>query len=192
MHYKICGIATNDCKNLNIPRKMYYLPLSIWKGMIYRCYDENTQNNQPSYAGCSVCYEWLTFSNFKQWYDGNYIPGYQLDKDILFRGNKVYSPITCVFVPQYINLLLTRKENMYGYQGVSKIKKKYIANIKINGSNLCLGRFDNAIDAFNVYKERKEEMLKEIAIDAFLKNQIKSDVASAIMNYSVNPLDKCL
>ena len=64
--------------------------------------------------GCTVCEEWLNYSNFKVWYDQNRIKGMalDLDKDILFKGNKVYSPETCCFVPHAINtLFLNGKKN---------------------------------------------------------------------------------
>lgn len=61
--------------------------------------------NKPTYEGCTVCDEWLYFSNFKKWFDENYIEGFQLDKDIIIRGNKVYSPQTCCFVPKEINII---------------------------------------------------------------------------------------
>ena len=56
-----------------------------WHGMLFRC---STKNTQETYNDCSVCEEWLRFSNFKRWFDENYIDGFQLDKDILVKGNK--------------------------------------------------------------------------------------------------------
>ena len=73
--------------------------------MLQRCYSEKWQERYPTYKGCSVSEEWHTFSNFKAWMEKQQWEGKQLDKDILFEGNKVYSPEPCVFV--------TRKTNMF-------------------------------------------------------------------------------
>lgn len=80
--------------------------------MLERCYSARYQERKPTYKGCSVCDEWLNYQNFAKWYDDNYyeIKGeiMCLDKDILVKGNKIYSPENCVFVPNYINVLFAR------------------------------------------------------------------------------------
>jgi len=78
-----------------------------WKNMINRCYDEYTHKRQPTYIGCTVCNEWHNFQNFAEWYLDNHPNDgikYQLDKDIKTKGNKIYSPETCTFVTQLMNL----------------------------------------------------------------------------------------
>jgi len=80
----------------------------LWMGIIERCYDEKLHKKFPSYIGCSICEEWRYFSNFKRWFDEHYVEGWCLDKDILFKGNKLYSSSTCCFVPQDINKLFRR------------------------------------------------------------------------------------
>jgi len=78
-----------------------------WHAMLRRCYSTKYHIHHPTYIGCTVCKEWLIFSNFKRWFDENYRDGFQLDKDILVKGNKVYSPDTCCFVSQHLNTLIT-------------------------------------------------------------------------------------
>lgn len=63
-----------------------------WRGMIRRCYSKAQLGKNPNYEGCTVCDEWLTFSNFKSWMEKQDWEGKELDKDLLVRGNKVYSP----------------------------------------------------------------------------------------------------
>ena len=76
----------------------------IWTGMIRRCYSEKAHNsNYPTYKDCTVCVEWHNFQSFAKWFDGNYIEGYELDKDIKVTGNRVYSPGTCLFVTKAEN-----------------------------------------------------------------------------------------
>jgi hypothetical protein len=78
-------------------RKVY----SLWKTMIKRCYEPNRLKKFPTYVGCTVAKEWHNFQNFAEWYFENYPndgKDYQLDKDHLVKGNKLYSPDTCCFL----------------------------------------------------------------------------------------------
>ena len=77
--------------------------------MLQRCYSESHLVRQPTYKGCSVCEEWLTFSNFKSWMEQQDWEGKQLDKDLLVYKNKIYSPETCVFVSSVINSFFVEK-----------------------------------------------------------------------------------
>ena len=74
-----------------------------WKDMLKRCYSTKYQERNPTYKDCSVSEEWLTFSVFKSWMEEQDWEGKQLDKDILFKGNKEYSADTCVFVTNMVN-----------------------------------------------------------------------------------------
>ena len=83
----------------------------LWNGMINRCYNEKSLMKYPSYAKCSVDERWKYLSAFKEWCNnqiGFEQEGWTLDKDILIKGNKVYSPETCCFVPAEINTLILR------------------------------------------------------------------------------------
>ncbi len=75
-----------------------------WVSMIKRCYDKKTQEARPTYKGCTVCDEWLSFNSFYSFYLLNYKPGFHLDKDKRVKGNKVYSPETCEFISPTENL----------------------------------------------------------------------------------------
>ena len=74
-----------------------------WSDMLRRCYSDKFQLKHPTYIDCFVDPIWHNFQNFAQWFDENYIKGFDIDKDIKFEGNKVYSPENCLFV--------SRKEN---------------------------------------------------------------------------------
>ena len=69
-----------------------------WESMLKRCYSAKYQERQPTYKGCTVSDDWLTFSNFRAWMIAQDWEGKHLDKDLLFEGNKIYSTETCVFV----------------------------------------------------------------------------------------------
>lgn len=89
----------------NGKRKKSY---SVWQSMLTRCYSEKYQVQKPTYRGCTVCKEWHNFSVFEQWFNDNYIEGYELDKDSIVENNKVYSPSTCLFISRRDNTIKAR------------------------------------------------------------------------------------
>lgn len=74
---------------------------TCWNNMLSRCYT----GNHKSYIGVTVCEDWHNFQNFAKWYDENYIEGFHLDKDIIKKHLKIYSPSTCQFVESRDNLM---------------------------------------------------------------------------------------
>lgn len=107
---KVCnGKAFNDLKGYQktpLGRRQY----KLWCSMLSRCYNEKALERRPTYKGCQVCVRWRKFSNFIK--DLPSIPGYQnwlisrdyqLDKDILLKGNKLYHPKLVCFVHRDIN-----------------------------------------------------------------------------------------
>ena len=174
------GYIGDASTSINGKRETSY---KIWQGMIYRCYNEETQHKNPTYKGCSVCDEWHNYSNFKKWFNENYYnvenEKVALDKDWIKKGNKVYSPDTCVFAPMTINNLLTKSNKRRGELpiGVSfDIRRnKYVTYNK---------RFDNPIDCFTYYKSKKEDNIKDIA-DKY-KHIIPTRLYNAMYNYKVD------
>jgi len=79
---------------------------AVWEGMLNRCYGVPVLEKYPTYQGCSVCPEWIYFMTFKAWMETQNWQGKELDKDILFEGNKVYSPEACRFVERDLNKFL--------------------------------------------------------------------------------------
>jgi len=71
---------------------------STWVSMLKRCYSKIYQEKNRAYIECAVFNEWLVFSVFKSWMEEQNWKENELDKDILFNGNKIYSPETCIFV----------------------------------------------------------------------------------------------
>ena len=164
------------------PTKEY----SVWLSMLNRCYNKQFQSKNETYIGCEVCDEWLDFQNFAEWFTNNYIEGYQLDKDILVKGNKIYSPETCCFVPQEINLLMVKRQRDRGKYpiGVSRDKKKMSAHIVIKAKQHYMGNYDTPEEAFAVYKKAKEDYIKIMAEE--YKDKITTNVYNALLNYTVN------
>lgn len=163
-----------------------------WKQMLTRCYSEAYKTKTPTYKSAIVCEEWKRFSQFKKWFDGNYVEGYVLDKDILIKGNKLYSPDTCCFVPQEINALLIKHDSKRGVYpiGVSKHGKKYCARINVfQKGSVWLGSFNTPKEAFIAYKQAKESYIKDMAQKYFNNNKITRRVYDALMRYEVEITD---
>lgn len=168
----------------------------IWLKVLERCYASYVERKYPSYKQCEVDERWHNFQNFAKWYDDNYyvVEGekMEIDKDILVKGNKIYSPETCVFVPKRINLLFV-KNDVNGRKlpiGVCFYKrdKKYQVNCKDDKSNdIYLGRYDTIEEAFDVYKTFKESVIKKVANQ--YKDKIPERLYIAMVNYQVEITD---
>lgn len=105
----VFGVGTNDADYLTNPtingKQTKCSIYRTWQSMLMRCYSDKFQAKHPTYTGCSVCDEWLTFSSFRRWMIAQNWQGKQLDKDIRVNGNKVYSPETCCFVTHADNMI---------------------------------------------------------------------------------------
>lgn len=162
------------------------LSARIWRGILSRCYESNEK--YKAYQDCFVCDEWHTFSNFDKWFKQHYKDGYEIDKDILIKGNKIYSPDTCCFVPHAINQVIVNRRNFRGVfpLGVSPCGKKYRAQVYMNNTTIHLGVFNTQEDAFNAYKLAKEKHIKELAEKYFNEGKITQKVYNALMKYEVD------
>ena len=171
----------------------------IWHGMLQRCYDEKCQEKNPTYKYCKVSEEWHNFQNFAEWYDRNYyeIEGEKmhLDKDILIKGNKIYSPKTCVFVPHKINTLFTKRQNKRGESviGTSPKNGKYVVQCHLinpktgESKQEHLGYYETQEKAFEIYKYYKEKNIKEVA--DYFKDEIPVKLYNALYSYEVEITD---
>ena len=168
------GVAINDCKESE--SKAY----KKWVSMLERCYSQKFKSKKPTYKNCITCDEWLIFSNFKQWFENNYIDGYELDKDILVLGNKVYSPETCCFVPHIINQVM----NSLSKRGVflRKDTGKYQVKVYKYGKQETVGNFENLQDAELAYKKAKHDYLIQLATEYYTKGLISEKIYNALLN----------
>ena len=152
-----------------------------WKSMLYRVY--KTREKEKSYKKCSVCEEWLTFSNFKSWMEQQDYEGKALDKDLLDPSNTIYCPEKCVFVDLYINCLFSDNPSRRGnfmlgvdYRHkkkgmVSEYKRPYRACVREYGNKkqIHLGMFTNEFDAHRTWQKAKLDVLNKV------KNIYKND-----------------
>jgi len=169
-------------------------PYKTWFSMMQRCYSKQAHKKYPSYGGNVVIEKWNYFQNFAKWYEENWKPWmdnkWQLDKDILISGNKVYSPETCCFVPQDINKLFTKSNSSRGEYpiGVNLNKNgRFNARLRRDNKEKHLGYFDTIDKAFEMYKTAKEEHIKEVA-DKW-KPFITPETYQAMYNYQVEITD---
>ena len=185
------GVGYHGLLYTNSKEKSY----QRWHWMMNRCYSKAIHELQPEYEGCTVCDEWLNYSNFKLWYDEHVLPwellgeDFELDKDILIKGNTVYSSETVSFVPKIINTLFTNgKKNRGDYPiGVFKDKNKYRAGMSFMGKRIKLGTFDSIESAFARYKEYKEDFIKDMAEQ--YKETVPDKIYQAMMNWKVEITD---
>lgn len=162
-----------------------------WKSMLTRCYSLKYQAVNPTYKDCSVCDEWLNFQKFAEWYSENYYEfneeRMELDKDILVKGNKIYSPYNCIFVPFNINRLFTKTQVNRGLNpiGVYYKNEKYYAFCNDGKKKqISLGSYNAREEAFNAYKSYKENLIKYFAEE--YKNEIPERLYNALIRYVVS------
>lgn len=152
--------------------------------MIARCYQEKSKIEHKAYYDiCSICDKWLDFQNFSKWFYENYyeVEGrLHIDKDILFPGNHLYSPETCLLVPQRINMLFVNKPNHRGLpNGITKTNNGYSAsyNKKVYGKSIDL------LEAYSFYAKAKEDFIRKTAEE--YKDEIPKKLYDALLNYKV-------
>ena len=164
----------------------------LWNNMLKRCYSVGCQKVRPTYIDCSISENFRYLQYFKEWCNNqigfNSVDEkgkpFALDKDILVKGNRVYNEDVCVFVPQEVNLLFTKRDKSRGEYpiGVSFHKSRGMLTATLN--NKYLGYFNTAEQAFQVYKTAKEAYIKEVANK--WKDKIDPKVYEALMNYEVH------
>lgn len=173
----VCGVGINDADYVVQPEingKRITCPFyRVWQDMLKRCYSKKLQAKYPTYIGCIVCDEWLTFSNFKSWMETQDWVGKQLDKDLLVVGNKIYAPETCVFVARMTNTFILDHGADRGEWPIGVTFDKWVGKFRAQ----CSNPFGNTayeirgyISYFNcpnaahlAWKKRKHELALQLA-----------------------------
>ena len=191
----VFGVGTLGTKYPSRVNGVIKKEYELWKSMLKRCYSGVYKERYPTYEGCKVSNSFKSYEYFYEWCHsqiGFGVEGFELDKDLLIKGNKVYSESTCVFLPREINLLLTKRDTSRGEHliGVywNKRANAFVARVRKNkGKHEHLGLFNNEIEAFNTYKVAKESFVKEQA--NVWKGKIDPRAYQALMNYTVEITD---
>lgn len=166
----VFGVGLNDTDYVIQPEGQpacsYY---TKWIGTLKKCYSTSYQNNRSGYIGCTVCEEWLTFSNFKAWMETQPWGGKELSKNILIKGNKIYSPETCVFIPHKVitftnDKLADRGDYLIGAY-LDKRRDKFRASCRnpFTGKHESLGYHANEESAHEAWRIRKHELACQLA-----------------------------
>ena len=188
------GVGLNDVDfRVRVDSKPIW-QYSLWTNMLNRCFSEKEKQRHPTYKDVTCCDEWLSFANFFEWvnkevgYKGK-PAGMCLDKDIIVKGNKTYSPEFCSFVPAAVNKLLTDRSNDRGEFPVGFYFDKRAGKFKVQfncfGKSKHLGLYTTVEDASFAYKTAKEAHIKIVATQ--YKDALSSDVYESLMSWEVTP-----
>ena len=186
----VYGVGINDwVGNVRVDGKLI-MEYALWQSMLERCFSEKLKQKYPTYNDVTCSEEWLLMTSFIEDVSkmkGYGLKGWELDKDILVKGNKLYSKETCCFVPAEVNLLLTKSDKSRGEWPIGvDFHKRYLkfgARLRINGETKYLGYFTTAEEAFQAYKLAKEAYIKVVANK--WKHLLDERVFQALMVYEV-------
>lgn len=167
------GVGINDaeykthiCKTVDgVTRAIWRCPFyKVWSGMLERAYSEKCHDKHPTYRDVTVNEPWHTFSVFRLWMENQTWMGNEIDKDILFPGNREYSEDKCVFVPASLNSFLADSRSNRGKYPLGVTWDSSSNKFKSTCRNPFiqkvenLGRFDDPNEAHNAWRKRKHEL----------------------------------
>ena len=186
----VFGVGVNDwAGKVNVDGKPIW-EYQLWKGVLERCFSERFKQKYQTYNDVTCCDEWLSMTSFIEdisQMKGFGLEGWQLDKDILQKGNKLYSKDSCCFVPKEVNLLLIKSDKARGEWPVGvyfhKASGKFTARLTINGKQKHLGYFTAPEEAFESYKLAKEAHIKVVAQK--WQHLLDERVFQALLTYEV-------
>lgn len=192
----IYGIGITGCKYPTKVNGVSTKEYNAWIDMLKRCFMKKTKDKQPSYKDVECCEEWLNFESFCDWLHSQpnfdkWKNGYrwEIDKDILFKRNKTYSPDTCCLVPQNVNCLFLKREAERGMYpiGVRYTNDGFLATCRnpFLNKSVELGLYSTPEKAFIAYKTYKEDLIKQIARIEYESGNITEGCYNAMMNYKV-------
>lgn len=186
--YDVGYLGIGNC-NSKDNKKCYY----TWFNMMTRGYSNKYKSKYSTYEFCEVCDEWHNYQNFAEWFNKNYYEieseRIELDKDIISKDNKIYSPNMCVFVPRRINSLFVKNNKTRGkfVIGVDYHNNSFRARCMTLDGSVFLGNYNTEQEAFLVYKIYKEKYIKQVADN--YKTKIPKSLYNALYNYQVNEED---
>lgn len=160
-----------------------------WSAMLKRCYSDVSRHEYRGYIDCEVCDEWLNYQVFAQWcHDTGYLLlGYHLDKDLLVRGNKMYSPETCCMLPGEINSVLieSRPPTIKSEpRGITKRQNgQYYVRTTENSTSTPRGTYDTLQEAMDVYRKITEVKIKTLALK--YRYKISKQAYTALLNWQI-------
>lgn len=187
----ILGVGINDGKCLTRVGGKIAKEYNHWRGLLERCYEPKYQRRKPTYVGCQASENFKSYSYFHGWCQrqiGFGREGYHLDKDLIFKGNKLYSEDTCLFLPRELNTLFMSCKAARGDLpvGVTLAGNSFKAECH-TPTPQYLGVFHTSDEAFNAYKQAKEAFIKRQAEK--WKAHIDPRAYEALIAYTISITD---
>ena len=164
--YSVTSEIKIDGKRKTLWRCPFYVS---WSSMLRRCYSEKTHKERPSYSSCYAVESWHYFMTFRAWMETQNWVNKELDKDLLFPGNKLYGPETCVFVERSVNSFILERQNDRGQWPIGvyfdNISDKFIGKGRevLTGKRRHLGCFNSPEEAYQAWLAFKLEQAKILA-----------------------------
>lgn len=164
-----------------------------WCNMLKRCYGQTESCKNKTYWDKVVCDDWLDYKNFYEWITNVKYrqEGWQLDKDLLRKGNKVYGPEFCVFLPPALNAVILSCKASRGDLPVGvhfdKARGKFKATCCNEHGKQWQKRFNTSEEAFKAYKQEKERVISSLAEK--YKETIDPRAYQALINYKIEITD---
>lgn len=144
----------------------------VWNSKLKNCYGNS--KSMHLYKDVEFCEEWLNFQVFAKWFYSQtkiYGKGGFVDKDLLFLGNREYSPETCVYIPPAVNSLFTGTSGNISGVHWCNTQQKWVAQIQRGEltaqgkkKQSYLGRFNCKQTADTAYYSAKLAHVKEVAL----------------------------
>lgn len=164
---------------------------NTWRGMLGRCYNKKS-NRYSRYGGRGVVVseEWLCLQDFGKWYEATRksLPNgitYNLDKDLILQGNKVYAKEFCQLIPKELNVLTTSNQANRGSLPVGVQYAKDTLKYRAEACKKYLGVYETVEEAFNVYKVYKYNRIKNLATKYYEKSAISYETYKNLLNYTI-------
>ncbi len=196
----VYGVGITGNKYPRSVNKKMTKEYDTWIHILQRCFDDRLKEKQPSYVDKECCEEWLYFPNFYEWLHDQpnfdkWLNGkrWAIDKDILIKRNKLYSPNTCCLVPQNVNCVFLKREADRGKYPIGVTEGEFGFEAKCHNpfTNRSeeLGCYATPERAFEAYKRYKEDIVKQVAKQEYDKENITKECYEAMMNYEVEITD---
>lgn len=172
----------------------------VWNNILVRCFDEKYKEKYPTYQNVTCCEEWLLFENFYEWLHSQpnfekWLNGkrWDVDKDIIIKGNKVYSPDNCCLVPNNVNKLFSKNDSCRGNLPIGVCIKNGLFYVSCSNpftrKTEFLGYSNTPEQGFLIYKKKKESHIKQVAEKEYQMGNITKQCYEAMLNYEVEITD---
>lgn len=158
-----------------------------WVAMLQRCYIDMGDMYKSYYNVANVCEEWFNYQNFAEWYESHYyeLPDNEklhLDKDIKYKGNKIYSPYACILVPQSINEVFHRSREKQVDCDLPETIRRTKSGYKVWFRGESLGVYGSVGECLEKYNKAKKQYVKEL-IENRYDDLMPDDVKETILNW---------